>query len=219
MDDDPVPAGLYPLSERYGLTEVAAFRLDRHLVTVARYRRFIDAGGYRDKRYWLPRGWRMITAHKRIAPRFWHEEKWSHFLADDRPVVGVCWYEAEAFCRFEERRLPTDIEWEAAARGFEGRIHPWGNEWDPSAAAVRGGERVTRPIGQFPRGVGPFGHHDLVGNVWQWTSTPSVAGDPESPILARGGSWASRPDQNRTDVWNAYDRGGQHSHLGFRTAA
>jgi formylglycine-generating enzyme required for sulfatase activity len=161
----------------------------------------------------------MITTYKLSAPRFWNEARWSHFLTDERPVVGVSWSEADAFCRFEERRLPTDIEWEAAARGFEGRTHPWGEEWHPDAALVRGqGSRVTWPIGQFPRGVGPFGHHDLVGNVWQWTSTPSVPDDPESPMMTRGGSWASRPDQNRTDVWNAYDRAAQFSHLGFRTA-
>ncbi len=218
--EETVPSGVYPLSERYGTTEVATFRLDRHLVSVARYRRFLDANGYREKTYWHPRGWRMITTYKMTAPRFWNEPRWVRFLRDERPVVGVCWYEADAFCRFEGRRLPTDIEWEAAARGFEGRIHPWGNEWDRHAARVRGqGARVTWPIGHFRRGVGPFGHYDLVGNVWQWTSTASVPDDPESPMMTRGGSWASRPDQNRTDVWNAYDRVAQFSHLGFRTAA
>jgi formylglycine-generating enzyme required for sulfatase activity len=217
--EEPVPKGRYPLSARHGPTDVEAFRLDRHLVTVERYRKFIDAGGYREKQYWHPRGWRMITTYKMTAPRFWNEEKWARFLRNDRPVVGVSWYEADAFCRWAGRRLPTDIEWEAAARGFEGRIHPWGDEWDPRAARVRGqGARVTWPIGQFRRGVGPFGHYDLVGNVWQWTSTPSVPNDPDSPMMTRGGSWASRPDQNRTDVWNAYDPSGQHSHVGFRTA-
>ncbi len=217
--EERVPAGVYPLSERYGPTEVDAFHLDRHLVTVARYRRFIDAGGYRERRFWDPRGWRMISAYKLTAPRFWNEAKWARFLRPDRPVVGVSWYEADAFCRFEGRRLPADVEWEAAARGLEGRPYPWGNAWDPKAAAVRGqGARVTWPVGHFRRGVGPFGHYDLVGNVWQWTATPSRPDAPGGPMMARGGSWASRPDQNRTDVWNGYDAGAQFSHLGFRTA-
>lgn len=215
-----VPAGRYPLSDRHGETEVESFLLDRDLVTVARYRRFMEAGGYEEKRFWHPAGWRMITDYRLTAPRFFFEAKWAPFLEPERPIVGVSWFEADAFCRFEGRRLPTEVEWESAARGSKGRLHPWGDEWDPEAASVRGeGERVTRRVGSFPKGAGPFGHLDLVGNVWQWTATPSIPDASDSPMVVRGGSWASRPDQNRTDNWNAYDRSAQFSHLGFRTAS
>lgn len=216
-----VPSGSYLLSPRLGGRQpVEGFFLDRHLVTVARYRRFMEAGGYQDERYWDPEGWRMITTYRLTAPRFWGEARWRRFQRDDRPIVGASWWEARAFCRYEGRRLPTEREWEAAARGPAGFRYPWGPEWDEARVGVRGkGPRLTWPVGFFHRAKGPFGHHDLVGNVWQWTDDPSIPGQADSPRIVRGGSWASRPDQNDTETWNAYDRGGQFSHLGFRTAA
>ena len=216
IEEAPVPAGNYPLSPRFGRTEVDAFSLDLNLVTVDKYRRFIDAGGYQQKSFWQAAGWTMLTEYRLVAPRFWSEPKWAAFLKPNHPVVGVSWFEADAFARWCGRRLPTEMEWEASARGPSGYPFPWGADWHPDAAAVRGqGDRITWPVGSFPKGRGHFGHFDLVGNVWQWTST---CGDTSGQMVAKGGSWASRPDQNRTDTYNAYDRGAQFSHLGFRTA-
>ena len=217
-----VPAGEYLLSDRIGGRQhVGTFAMDRHLVTVERFRRFVDAGGYDDKSWWHPRGWKFVQINELEAPRFWSLPKWKRFVTPTRPVVGVSWYEADAFCRFEGRRLPTEREWEAAARATDGRRYPWGDEWDDERAAVRGrGPRVTWPVGWFRGNVGPFGHFDLIGNVWQWTEDQS---QPErgldSPRIAKGGGWAARIDKNQTDTWNAFDPRDQHSHVGFRTAA
>lgn len=214
-----VPAGDYPLSAHLGGTQrVERFWLDRHLVTVARYRRFIEADGYEERKFWSAKGWAFVRERDLTAPRFWDEPKWARFQRPVRPVIGVSWYEADAFARFEGRRLPTQKEWEAAARGPEGRTYPWGDEWDRKAAAVRGeGPRVTWPVGFFKAGRGPFGHYDLVGNVWQWTSDETEPGARDSSRIVKGGSWASRPDQNTTGGWNAYNPQTQHSHVGFRT--
>lgn len=216
-----VPTGTYALSSRLGGTqEVVGFEMDRHLVTVARYRRFVDFGGYEHRDFWSVAGWRYIQRNEVGHSRFWGEDKWKRFVTPDRPIVGVSYYEAEAFCRFEGRRLPTEREWEAAARGTDGRRYPWGDEWDNRAAAVRGqGPRVTWPVGFFRKNVGPFGHFDLVGNVWQWTSDRAQPErGNESPLVAKGGGWAARIDKNQTDVWNAFDPKDRHSHVGFRTA-
>jgi gamma-glutamyl hercynylcysteine S-oxide synthase len=220
-DEALVPEGMYRLSERVGgLQHVDAFWLDRHPVTVDRYERFIESGGYDDPDYWDDDGWTWRAKKKIVLPRFWDEPAWRRFLRKNRPVVGVSWYEASAFCRFEGRRLPSERELEAASRGPAGHTYTWGDVWEEGRLGVRGvGPRMTWPVGYFRRARGPFGHDDLIGNVWQWTSDPADPKDEDRAKIVRGGSWASRPDQNRTDSWNAYEPGAQFSHLGFRTAA
>ena len=219
-DEAFVPAGVYALSERLGGAQpVGAFWMDRYPVTVDRFARFIDRGGYDEPDYWDDDGWIWKKEKRIVLPRFWDEPAWRRYLRRGRPVVGVSYWEAVAFCRFEGRRLPTEREWEAAARGPAGWTYTWGDAWEEGRLGVRGvGPRMTWPVGYFRRAVGPFGHHDLIGNVWQWTSDPVDPKDPDQGRVVRGGSWASRPDQNRTDSWNAYEPGAQFSHLGFRTA-
>jgi formylglycine-generating enzyme required for sulfatase activity len=93
----------------------------------------------------------------------------------DHPVVGVSWYDAVAYCRWLSEqtgrpyRLPTEAEWEKAARGTDGRLYPWGNEWDPGRCNCSG--RDTTAVTAYPVGQSPYGCFDMVGNVWQWTST------------------------------------------------
>ncbi len=227
--EDPVPSGLYALSERLGgIQRVDGFFLDRYPVTVERYARFVEAGGYRDRAWWDDEAWAWRSSEGIEAPRFWDDPGWPlwrRFLRPSRPVVGVSWYEACAFSAFEGRRLPSAAEWVAAARGPEGWAFPWGEDWEDGRVAVRGvGPRCTWPVGFWPGSRGPFGHHDLVGNVWQWTEDegepgPGRRAGARRVAAVRGGSWASRPEQNRTDHWNAYARDGRHSHVGFRTVA
>lgn len=219
-DEAKVPAGLYALSARIGGSQwVDALWLDRHPVTVDRYRRFIEAGGYEDPEYWDDDGWAWKRDERVVLPRFWDEPAWRRFLRRGRPVVGVSFFEASAFCRFEGRRLPSERELEAAARGPKGFRYTWGDDWEDGRLGIRGvGPRMTWPVGQFRRAMGVFGHHDLLGSVWQWTSDPADPDDPDRGRIVRGGSWASRPDQNTNESWNAYERGAQFSHLGFRTA-
>lgn len=219
-DEAFVAKNIYRLSDRLGgAQEIKGFWLDRYPVTVERYAKFIEADGYDEPDYWDDEGWDWKRDKKIELPRFWDEPAWKRYLRKGRPVVGVSYWEALAFARFEERRLPTEREWEAAARGPSGFTYTWGDEWEEGRLGIRGvGPRMTWPVGQFRRAVGPFGHHDMLGNIWQWTSKRVDESDPESPRIVRGGSWASRPDQNRTDSWNAYEPGAQFSHLGFRTA-
>jgi formylglycine-generating enzyme required for sulfatase activity len=113
--------------------------------------------------------------NRRMEPIFWQDEKYNR---PSQPVVGVCWYEARAYCNWLAAqtglamRLPTEVEWEAAARGWEARLYPWGNELDPlKANTCETHVRATTPVGVFPDGDTPEGVADLGGNVNEWTSS------------------------------------------------
>jgi formylglycine-generating enzyme required for sulfatase activity len=150
------------------------------------------------------------------APRSWNDPRYNH---PSQPVVGICWYEARAYCAWLSQmsglplRLPTEAEWEAAARGAAGRPYAFEGEWDPGLANTHDTHiRATTPVGVFPAGDSPEGLQDLTGNVYEWTSSafgrdrvaPEHAypydpddgrEDPDRPDdvlrVSRGGAWAS----------------------------
>lgn len=193
-----------------------------HLVTVAEYRRFIESGGYLVAELWDDAGWHWRNAAHDdgpvVGPRFWGDPQWAAFFEAERPIVFVSWFEARAYCRWADRRLPREQEWEAAVRGRDGRLFPWGDAWAPGRVGNRGvGDRITWPIGSWPQSVGPFGHHDLVGNVWQLCLDPYADGSTSK--AARGGAWSAPNHQCRADARNGFKPDGRHSHVGFRTAA
>jgi formylglycine-generating enzyme required for sulfatase activity len=174
------------------------------------------------------------TGVKYKMPGFWEDSRFNH---PSRPVVGVTWYEARGYCAWlsaqtgETFGLPTEAEWEAAARGPEGRPYAYGDEYDPAKCNTFDTHiRTTTPVGVFPAGRTPQGVHDLTGNVWEWTSTiyrdyPYAADDGREEVepadaLARrgvrGGSWALNRQLARAVYRYGYPPEDRGSLSGFR---
>jgi len=189
-----VPAGSFTmgsLDDRLALVgketpqrevELPTFRMGRYPVTVAQFGAFVKAGGYQDRECWTEVGWTWVERRGRTGLSSYGEP----FDLPNHPVMGVTWYEAVAFCRWltEQLRqsgeleadweisLPTESQWEKAARGVDGRIYPWGNDPDVDRANYADtGIGATSVVGCFPRGASPYGVADLSGNVWEWCAT------------------------------------------------
>lgn len=158
-------------------------------------------------------------------PKFMDEPRFNKL---NHPVVGISWREAKEYCQWAGKRLPTEAEWEKAARGADGRYYPWGNEPDPTLANVRGLEdenRYTAPFGDYEDGKSPFGVHDLAGNVWEWTADwylPYEGNRQESDLygellkVIKGGSWKSNMDLARSAIRGKAIPGQPQNYIGFR---
>lgn len=233
--------------------ELAAFRIARAPVTQARFAEFVGDGGYRRRELWSEAGWRWREAAGADRPVYWddaggrgwrrrHFDRWLP-LEPDRPMVHVCWFEAEAWCRWAGRRLPTEAEWEAAAAGERGRDgllaarkrrYPWGDE-PPTDERARLGARALHPadVGALPDGDSAFGCRQLLGNVWEWTATdflpyPGFVADPYREYsqpwfgthkVLRGGSFATPARLIRNTWRNFYTPDRRDPWAGFRTCA
>jgi formylglycine-generating enzyme required for sulfatase activity len=196
-----------------------AYDIDMYEVTNARYKTCVDAGGC-------------------SVPNYSSFPVYSSYFGDpayaDHPVVGVTWDQAAAFCAWEGKRLPTEAEWEKAARGSDTRIYPWGDALpDCSYGNMSYCSRSTDVVGIHPAGASPYGAQDMAGNVWEWVSdwyqenyynSQSVWNNPTGPAsgsfrVLRGGSWSLYWYSARVSYrieGNLYQ--GSNS-LGFRCAA
>lgn len=138
---------------------------------------FVKAEGYAEKQWWSKAGWQEKEEGGWQQPRYWND---SRFNLPNQPVVGVSWYEAEAYCNWLTNelnvqkdmtiRLPTEAEWECAARGIAGRRYAWGNDTPTPEHANydETGLNRTNAVGCFPKGCTEEGLYDMAGNVWQW---------------------------------------------------
>lgn len=145
---------------------LSGFWIDVHPVTNSQFATFIADGGYSREDLWTPEGWTWRTHETIEGPAIWQQSGWDD---PEQPVAGVSWYEAAAYARWAGKRLPTDAEWEKAARGVDGRAYPWGNGW-PTCKRCNFDNHVGRTtvVGSYPDGVSPFGCHDMSGNVNNW---------------------------------------------------
>lgn len=158
---------------------MGAFAIDVYEVTNAQYRQFIEAKGYTTREYWSEAGWAWLQNEERQQPNYWENERLN---APEQPVVGVTWYEADAYCRWAGKTLPAEPQWELACRGPDGRPFPWGDGPPPDAASDQPEQQAEqqaqtsdfeapRPVGSTPARQSPYGVHDMAGNVLEWTGT------------------------------------------------
>jgi iron(II)-dependent oxidoreductase len=216
-----------PMHER----ELNPFLIDRNPVTNGRYLDFIADKGYQRPELWSDAGRRWLAESGALAPKYWSRDgdAWVNRSMNvvrpvdaTRPVCHVCYHEADAFARWDAKRLPTEFEWEAAAAWDpvtqRARRFPWG-ESDPSSANANVDQLSfdVAPIGTYDSGVSPIGCYGMIGDVWEWTSTdfngyPGFESFPykeyseeffgsEYKVL-RGGSWATRPGAIRSTFRN-----------------
>jgi gamma-glutamyl hercynylcysteine S-oxide synthase len=211
--------------------DVAPFWIDTIPVTNAAVVEFVEDGGYAEPALWDRAGWKWRQEESVEHPQFWQREgqrSWSRrrfgaveALPLDEPVQHVSWYEADAFARWAGKRLPTEAEWEKAASWTpDGRKRrwPWGDQ-PPGTDHANLGQRHLQPApaGAYPRGVSPWGCHEMAGDVWEWTSSyfqpyPGFASFPyreysevfwgDEYRVLRGGSWATHPSVMRTTFRN-----------------
>jgi gamma-glutamyl hercynylcysteine S-oxide synthase len=204
------------------LVDLPAFWIDTAPVSNRAFIEFMEAGGYEDKRWWSDEGWQHRTKEGIEHPEFWSRQGrgWSRYrfgqqeeLPLDEPVQHISWYEAEAYARWAGKRLPTEAEWEKAASWDSAtgtkRRFPWG-DLAPSPEHANLNQRYFRPAppGAYPQGVSPSGCHQMIGDVWEWTSSdfdghPGYVCFPYREYsevffgrdykVLRGGSWATHP--------------------------
>lgn len=189
----------YPQRKVY----VKAFYIDIYEVSNAEYKKFVDATGHKP-----PLNWVNVTYPQGRA---------------NHPVTYVTWTDAMAYAQWAGKRLPTETEWEKAARGTDGRLYPWGNEFDPARCNIRiWGQALddTVPVDSFPNGVSPYGVYNMAGNAFEWTATVDEKtlklGFPNRVL--KGGSFKSFDMYARCAFRQPFHPDCPGPHIGFRCA-
>jgi iron(II)-dependent oxidoreductase len=262
--DAEIPGGTFPLgsspnepfvfdNEKWvHPVEVQSFAIARAAVTQAEFAAFVDEGGYRRQAFWSPAGWQWRTNGAAEHPVYWRRADGRRWLRRefDRwvpvephfPVVNINLYEAEAFCHWAGRRLPTELEWEVAAsaepdqNGLSPRKRrfPWGDDQPtPERANLDWHTGGRLDVGALPAGDSAFGCRQMIGNVWEWTSSdflpyPGFVVDPYKEYsqpwfgthkVLRGGCWTTRARLLRNTWRNFYEPHRRDIWAGFRTCA
>jgi formylglycine-generating enzyme required for sulfatase activity len=238
--DCEVPAGVYLVGPSHHLMLRRLgrpARLDRFPVTVGRYKRFLQAGESHGSSDWdhpdMPAGHTHQPQPGQLpVPSYYSDPGY-----DDHPAVGISWWSAYAFARSEGKRLPTSLEWEAAARGFDGRLFPWGDDvdlavvncadswsdhplitytaWRKEHRSGRLRQAVPGPVHAHAGNSSPFGVRELGGNVWEWTST-LLGGHDEAVVC--GGSCDNPYRAVQACSKGIHPRWGASSVIGLRCA-
>jgi len=233
--------------------DVAPFAIARAPVTQGEFAAFVEAGGYENESLWSDAGWRWRRQAAAERPLYWRPgdggferrvfDAWRP-LEPDLPVIHVCWFEAEAYCSWAGRRLPTEVEWEAAAAAepdAEGRITPGVKRHFPWGDAAPTGEHVNMDgragacvdVAALPAGDSAFGCRQMLGNVWEWTGDtfgpypefqPGPYREYSAPLFGstrvlRGGCWVTRSRLIRNTWRNYYEPHRRDVWGGFRTCA
>jgi len=196
-----------------------AFYIYKYKVTNGQFARFVKETGYKAEGDWM---------------------RYAKSGRETHPVVCVTWNDAWAYCRWAGGRLPTEAQWEKAARGTDGKEYPWGNTWDRNRCNWHEGPKVsgmadiysgrgTAPVGSFPSGVSPYGVHDMAGNVWEWCSDwydmdyyrSSPSRNPEGPghggnRVVRGGCFVDGSNGVQSAFRDSFGPSDQNIILGFR---
>ena len=210
------------------VVDVPAFRIGRVPVTNGEWQQFVDDGGYSQQRWWSSRGWEHRIHADLSAPEFWVRDRsrtgFGHVeeIPGDEPVQHVGFFEAEAYAAWAGARLPSEVEWEKAAAWDPGagarRRYPWGSD-EPSQQLVNLGGEALRPapVGAYPAGASAYGAEQMLGDVWEWTTSPLRPWPGFTPMIyqrysepffdgdykvLRGGSWAVGADTLRPSFRN-----------------
>ena len=261
--DAEIPGGKFPLgspphaaflfdNEKWAhVVRVEPFRMARAPVTNAEYQAFVDDGGYARRKYWDDAGWAWRVEAEAAHPVYWRLDgpgRWQvrrfdtwHPLPPHQPVIHVCWHEANAYCRWAERRLPTEAEWEfaasmrPAARGeLRKARYPWGDEPPRSRHANLDGFALgCVDVAAHPEGDNALGVRQLIGNVWEWTQdtfnpfpgfSPDAYKEYSEPLFGktkalRGGAWTTRARMITSTYRNFFEPHRRDIFAGFRTCA
>ncbi|MDH3604708.1 MAG: formylglycine-generating enzyme family protein [Candidatus Tectomicrobia bacterium] len=191
---------------------VEGFSIDVYEVTNAEYRLFIEAQGYQTQTYWSEPGWDWAQSRGRQQPSYWDNEELNQ---PEQPVVGVTWYEADAYCRWAGKMLPTEEHWLQACQGPDQRKYPWGDSPLTMAEQEDGqsiGEVITAAVGSMPQTQSPYGVHDLAGSALEWTATQR----DESGFILRGGSGPSASSHVGCNISHNLLPGMAANFIGFR---